>query len=237
MAGRRGRFWCIGLAVGLMGLAAFFHASGWQDAAGQALPACPAGRPILLDPGHGGIDGGANVPGMLEKEIVLDIALRTARYLEHYKVPVLLTRTADVDLGGAHDSGRLRRDLIYRIRVANHCRAALMLSLHVNSARAASERGMMLFYQASRPSRDAAGLLADVLRRWPVHSRAEPPYARDFAVLRWSKAPAVLVELGFITNAQDRLLLADSAYREEVARALASACVAIYHQWMKQGGL
>lgn len=197
------------------------------------MPDCPAGRPIVIDPGHGGIDGGANLPGVLEKEIVLDIALRTQKYLERNKVPVVLTRATDTDLGGSHDLGRLRRDLNYRIRVANHCQAAFLLSLHVNSARNATEQGMMFFYQPSRLGRDAAYLFDDILRRWPLHERRERPWPRpNFAVLK-TRAPALLVELGFLTNELDRQRLTDSAYREQVAQALASGCSAIYHQWVK----
>jgi N-acetylmuramoyl-L-alanine amidase len=50
-----------------------------------------------------------------------------------------------------------------------------------------------------------------------------------------TKAPAILVEIGFISNDTDRRLLADGAYREKIAQALASGCAAIYQQWLKQG--
>lgn len=224
----------------LVFLATFAAAGGaWRSfsvSATPSLPECPDSPPIVLDPGHGGMDGGANVPGLLEKEIVLDIALRTKPYLERNKIPVVLTRSDDSYLGGRFGPGSLRRDLNYRIRVANHCRAALMLSLHVNSAgRGSPERGMMLFYQPGRPGRDAAYILDDVMRRWPLHQRQEKPIPRtDFAVLK-TRAPAVLVELGFITNDADRALLADAAYREKAAQALAAACGAIYHKWLKNG--
>lgn len=199
----------------------------------RAMPECPPGRPIVIDPGHGGIDGGTNLPGLLEKDVVLDIALRTKQYLERAKVPVVMTRESDVDLGGENDRGRLRRDLNYRIRVANHCQAGFMLSLHVNSVRDTGEQGMMIFYQSTRAGRDAARLFDDILRRWPLHSRQEPPYPqKSFAVLK-TKAPAILVELGFITHPEDRALLTDPAYREKVAQALASGCAAIYQQWLK----
>ena len=232
--GHRGRAW-VWMAV-LAGLAVLVAAGRLWIGGGQsarAMPECPQTVPIVIDPGHDGIDGGTNVPGMLEKEIVLDIALRTRALLERQGIPVVMTRAEDVDLGGDNDMGRLRRDLNYRIRVANHCRAGFMLSLHVNSTRDSRSRGMTVFYQPSRAGRDAAYLFDDVLRRWPLHERRERPIPRkDFAVLK-TKAPAVLVELGFMTNVQDRLLLADPLYRENVAKALASACGAIYHQWLK----
>ncbi len=206
----------------------------WQSPVG-ATPECPEGRPIVLDPGHGGVDGGTNVPGMLEKDLVLDIAQRTAQQLEARRVPVVLTRSADVDLGGPHDSGRLSRDLTQRIRIANQCRAALMLSLHINSAADARERGVILFYQPSGPSRDAAYFIDDALRRGLEHGRRELPHPQGtFAVLRRTKAPAVLVELGFITNESDRARLRDPAYRTEIAQILANACAVLYQIWVQQ---
>jgi N-acetylmuramoyl-L-alanine amidase len=201
----------------------------------SAMPECPGGHPVVIDPGHGGIDGGTNVPGMLEKDVVLDVALRTKQYLDKYQVPALLTRSDDVQLGGAIDRGRLRRDLNYRIAAANHCQASLMLSLHVNSTRNTAERGVMVFYQPSRASRDAAYLFDESLRRWPVHERRERPIPRtNLAVLK-TKAPSLLIELGFITNSADRQLLSDPAYREKLAQALSSSTAAIYHKWLKQG--
>lgn len=234
----RERRWAAWLAVALfcVGLLGY----GWRFASGRETGEppieCIGPSAILLDPGHGGIDGGTNRDGVLEKEIVLDIALRTERYLKANRIPVLLTRTSDVDLGGRYDGSRLRRDINHRIRMANQCRAGFILSIHVNSASNAAEKGMMLFYQPSPWGRDAAYLFDDILRRWPLHQRRERPHARpDFALLRWSKAPAILVELGFITHLEDRQRLVDPDYREQVAQALAAGCGAIWNQWIKQG--
>jgi N-acetylmuramoyl-L-alanine amidase len=200
-----------------------------------AMPECPDQPAIILDPGHGGVDGGASVPGLLEKEIALDVALRTRVYLQRNKIPVVMTRADDSYLGGDFGPGSLRRDLNYRIRVANQCQAGFMLSLHVNATQDTNERGMMVLYQPGRAGRDAAYLFDDILRRWPLHERRERPIPRrDLAVLK-TKAPAILVEIGFISNDTDRRLLADGAYREKIAQALASGCAAIYQQWLKQG--
>jgi len=224
--------------IGLL-LAVALGAGLWRPLESRSATApveCPVRHAVVLDPGHGGIDGGTNWNGVLEKEIVLDIALRTEAYLTRQKVPVLLTRSSDRDLGGPNDNQRLRRDINYRIRLANQCQAAFLLSIHVNSATNPRERGMMLFYQPSPVGRDAAFLLDDILRRWPLHARRERPHPRpDFAVLRWTRAPAVLVELGFLTDPTDRKRLQDSAYREQVAQALAAGAAALYQQWIKEG--
>lgn len=228
---RRGAW--VALLLFLAGLLAF----GWrvETKRDQATPTDCAAKPaILLDPGHGGIDGGANRAGLLEKEIVLDVALRVEQELLAQEIPVLLTRRSDIDLGGKHDSGRLRRDLNHRIRIANSCRAAFVLSIHVNSAANEAERGMMLFYQPTPWGRDAAYLLADRLQ--PLHGRRERPIPRgDFALLRGPIAPAVLVELGFITHPAERQQLAEAGYRKRIAQELAAGLAEIYREWVEEG--
>jgi N-acetylmuramoyl-L-alanine amidase len=230
--GRRVLIWVVAVAVAVAAATA-----GLQSIQSRAvaMPECPDGPVIVIDPGHGGIDGGTNVPGLLEKEITLDVALRTKAYLDRFKVPVVLTRSDDSYLGGEFGPGSLRRDLNFRIRVANHCQAGMMLSLHVNHTRDSNSRGMLVLYQPTRAGRDAAFLFDDILRRWPLHQRRERPIPRrDLAVLK-TKAPAILVEMGFISNEADRQLLADPAYREKIAQAMASGCAAIYQQWLKHG--
>jgi len=182
----------------------------------------------MLDPGHGGIDGGASREGMLEKAITLDVALRTRRHLEAFGVPVLLTREEDVDLGGPPGSGRHGRDLAERVRRTREAGAALVVSLHVNSARDPEEEGMMFFYlqgsaEGERLARSLAGALAS------LHRRREGPVPRqNLYVLSRAGVPAVLVELGFLTNPGDRQRLSDPRYREQVALRLALALQAYY---------
>lgn len=230
---RHRRWWLLAVVFVVAVAVGAFVFSGDKPPA-IAQPECPDEPPVVLDPGHGGIDGGANRQGILEKEIVLDVALRTQEHLIKRGVPVVLTRSEDVDLGGPNDAGRLRRDLQQRIRIANHCKAALMVSLHVNAAGNTTERGMLLFFQPSRPSADAARLLDTALRNRGLNERNEAPHPRpDFAVLHWTKAPAVLVELGFVTNDADRAQLTDPAYRERVATTLADGCATIFQNWLK----
>ena len=93
---------------------------------------------------------------------------------------------------------------------------------------------MMLFFQPTRPSADAARLLDSALRNRGLNPRKEQPHPRpDFAVLHWTKAPSVLIELGFITNDADRAQLTDPAYRERVAMTLADGCATLFQNWLK----
>lgn len=196
----------------------------------HAVTSAPA-PPVMLDPGHGGVDGGTSFGGLLEKEITLDVALRTAAHLRAAGVPVELTRSTDTDLGGGFSRrpGRHRRDLAERVRRTHACGAAFLVSLHVNAG-ARGQEGALFLYQKGNP---AARALAEALQAalQPLHPRREEPIGRsNLFLLRRCAVPAVLVELGFLTHPEDRRRLADPAHRERLAAALAAGIRSYYVQ-------
>lgn len=197
-------------------------ALAWWRVQAQAPP------PVMIDPGHGGVDGGASADGLLEKAVTLDLALRLRRYLEAMGVPVRLTREGDEDLGGPLTRGRHRRDLAERVRRTHECGAAVLVSLHANSSRDPSERGFLVFYQKDAPaSRELAERLDRALA--PLARRREPPIARtDLYILRNCRPPAALLELGFLSDAADRALFRNEEHMERVAMALAFSIYEFY---------
>lgn len=191
-------------------------------------PACPPNHPVVIDPGHGGLDGGTSAGGLVEKDLVLDISLRMRDELAKRRIPVLLTRETDVGFGPT------RTDLRYRTFIANECKASLFLSIHINAVGNANQRGFVVFYGGGRPSRDAAILIDNAMREAGLHSRQEPPRQNDsFVVIYSSKAPALLLELGFITNPSDRAKLQEATYRAKIASVVAEATAKIYHSWIE----
>ncbi len=197
------------------------------------VTAATAPAPVMLDPGHGGVDGGTSHGDILEKQITLDVALHTAQRLRDSGVPVQLTRTEDVDLGGGFDRsrpGRHRRDLAERVRLVRACGAALLVSLHVNAG-TASEEGMLFFHQqGNQAGRELATQLATALQ--PLHPRREGPIGRsNLYLLKNCAVPAVIVELGFITNSADRRRLTDPEHRRQIAAALATGIQSYYARW------
>lgn len=224
------RLWVRGTAAVLAFLLGFWPGSVLARADGQ--DPCPPLPPVVVDPGHGGVDGGASVGGVLEKNLTLAIAQRMVTALTLRKIPAVLTRESDQDMGGPLGTkGRHRRDLAARVERVRACKGAMLLSLHVNVARHGEQRGYVLFYQAKQPlSRDLAGLI-DLQFAAAGLRRAEPLLTRDFHVLRRSPAPAVLVELGFLTNEEERRRLQEPAYQQRLADLLANACALAYHAW------
>ena len=171
------------------------------------------GKTICIDPGHGGKDPGACAGGAREKDLALAVALKIGALLTGYDV--VYTRTEDVYVG-----------LSQRARMANAAEVDLFVSVHCNSAPNASANGMEVYVHTSRgaDSTRAAHAIYDCLL--PASGlRGRGVKANNYAVLRETIMPAVLVELGFISNPDDRAKLTDFAWQDDAAKAIADGIV------------
>lgn len=210
--------------VGALGVALGAAVFIWRAlAVASSLMAPVAVEPsyVLIDPGHGGIDGGAATAGVLEKDITLAVALRLRAELISRQVPVALTRELDADLGGAASPGRHRRDLAERLRQATQPGVRFLVSLHANSAQRPSQSGILiLFPKGSAASQWLAQQFQSGLAG--LETRVQPPIPRtNLLLLRQSPVPAVMIEMGFLTNQADRIRLQSAAYQAQLAAAMA----------------
>jgi N-acetylmuramoyl-L-alanine amidase len=184
----------------------------------------------MLDPGHGGIDGGCNLNGLLEKDIVLEIALNLRRRLVAQGARVALTRESDIELSPEGDEGsfRHRRDLSGRVRLAREAKAEVMLSIHVNSAPGGRQSGPITFFQSERHEsiRLANCIQAELLKLYP--GCQERCYPADYYILRRGTCVTVLAETGYISHPEDRAKLTTPAFRQEIAAALERGLIAYY---------
>jgi len=197
------------------------------------------GKVIVIDPGHGGIDGGANFKNILEKDINLAVALKLKGLLEKEGANVIMTRTKDVALDHLNKKSEYRhkRDLIARVDIINNSRPDIFLSIHVNAEKSSpATRGPMLFYYYdSVKSRQLAQYLQKYLEeafREAGHSvPARSPYGNTtLFILKNTKAPGAIVELGFITNEKDRKLLTTKDFQNRIAKAIAHATKEYFSQ-------
>lgn len=196
-----------------------------------------SGHRVVIDPGHGGPDPGAvGRSGLLEKDLVLEIAFHLRRALGRAGVFVRMTRETDRDFGG-DDYGsmlaRKRRDLIYRIALANRWRADLYLSIHANSINDPSCSGPQVFYNAGNPlARELAG---SIQAAFSAH--LSPGYrvakSADYRVLRDTEMPAAVVEVGFLSHAAEEALLRTADYRRRIAEAIYQGLI---HYFLLQAG-
>lgn len=169
---------------------------------------------VVVDAGHGGHDPGARpVSGKSEKHLALDTARRLAAILRSSGLRVVETRTADhfVPLGT-------------RVRVSNRLRNAVFVSIHYNWARRAGASGIETFFYGPRSSRLAANIQSKALAAYPSKNRGIK--YRGFYVLRNNRRPAVLCELGFVSNAGENSRLQNPAVRQRIAQAVAAGILA-----------
>jgi N-acetylmuramoyl-L-alanine amidase len=182
-----------------------------------------AGKVVVLDPAHGGIDRGVSVPGLYEDDLVFDIACRTAERLHSIGVEPVLTR-------GAYDGP----DDVTRAARADEVGADVVLSLHCDASGSPHAAGVATFFWGDDRvgARSATGHhLATLVQRELVARTGMTDlrtHACTFDILRVTKMPAVQVELGYLTNTGDADRLADAAFRDLVAEALVVAVQRLY---------
>ena len=173
---------------------------------------------IVLDAGHGGWDPGkTGTGGVNEKELNLLVAEKLAEYLEQGGAEVILTRESDDALG----EGK-RTDMAERRRIANESGADILVSIHQNAFPSAKVRGAQVFYHNSSGN---GKVLAECVQENLQHrvdgsNNRQAKENKDYYILRTTEIPAVIVECGFLSNAEEEKLLNDATYQEKLAWAI-----------------
>ena len=172
-------------------------------------------RRIVIDPGHGGKDPGAiGVLGNQEKALNLAVATHVAARLRQLGHDARLTRSTDVFI-----------ELNDRAALANRLKADLFVSIHADHNPRPSFRGYSVFVatKASAGSTACAQSLVTALRRTGIRSLGLR--RKDLRVLVRTRCPAVLVEIGHLSNRSEARLLQGGAFRQTMAEAIVSGIV------------
>lgn len=176
-------------------------------------------RRICVDPGHGGVDPGADSHGVLEKTLALQYGLSLSSLLKAVGAAVIVTRTQDILPGFLTNKDAA---LMERCNIANNFKAECFVSLHFNASDNPSARGLQVFYaKGSTKGQALANAVYEATTcdklHTGVHSDQTPEDGnRRLAVLRYTKMPAILIEFGFITNDRDRVDAQDGVKRAAV---------------------
>ena len=171
-------------------------------------------RLVVLDPGHGGLDGGAGDEELPEKTVNLEIALALAEILRGRGFQVAMTRSDDTFI-----------PLWERAALANALNADLFVSIHNNSASDPAARGTETYYLPKQPNNLwlAQAVQQELVRTLGRRDRGVK--SNNFWVLRDAEVPAILVEVSFLSNPEERALLADPEYRRKAAEAIARGII------------
>ena len=178
-------------------------------------------KTVVIDPGHGGMDSGVSSEnGVKESDIVLLIGKALGEYLESGGFKVVFTRKNKSALVG----GRFvkKTDMQKRGEIIKKAEPHLVVSLHLNSFSDHKRKGIQVFF-GKEDSRDFALLAQDVLNeKFNI-----PNAGRNFSILKTDKyilnespSTAVIIECGFLSNADDERNLTDDTYRHRLAEAI-----------------
>ena len=179
---------------------------------------------IVLDAGHGGIDGGcSSADGVPEKGINLSILLKLRDMLEISGYDVVVTRDTDTSI---HDKGiegiaqQKSSDMDNRLAIFNDNDNAVCISIHQNQFTQPQYHGAQMFYSATNPESES---LARAMKSsftkllQPDNQREIKQCGKELFLCYFSKNPTVMVECGFLSNPEEAALLASDEYQAKVA--------------------
>jgi N-acetylmuramoyl-L-alanine amidase len=188
------------------------------------------GKVIYLDPGHGGLDGGAQYKDIYEKDINLKISLKLQEKLVSSGAIVYLTRNGDYDLATTNTINIKRSDLSRRSNIINNSLCDLFLSIHLNSETSELWNGPQVFYDdIVEENQEIASLFQKELNK-KLNGKREEKQVTDLYLQKRIKRPGVLVEVGFLSNANDRYLLQQETYQNKVANILNQTIIKYFNQ-------
>lgn len=191
-------------------------------------------RPVIvLDPGHGGEDGGASgQDGTVEKDLNLTVASAVAEILTAAGYDVRMTRTEDrllYDLYGDlsdYTGHKKTYDLRNRLRFTREAGASLFVSIHMNKFSDPRYSGLQVYYSAVRPeSQTVASVVQNYAKLYlqPDNDRAIKRATSSIYLLARSEVPAILIECGFLSNEAELSRLTDPGYQKQLALTIACA--------------
>lgn len=178
------------------------------------------GKVIYLDPGHGGLDPGAIYKDLEEEEINLEISTKLASNLEKLGAIVYLTRTGDYDLAVPNTINRKRSDLSRRANIINRSKCDLYLSLHLNAETSSTWKGAQVFYDdVNEENQKIAEIMQKSLAE-KVNTKREFKEMTTIYMYQRINQPGVLIELGFLSNPNERYLLTTDTHQQKLIDAI-----------------
>ena len=175
---------------------------------------------VVIDPGHGGGDGGALgwKTKVREDELNLQVALLLGERLQQAGMTVVYTRIDDKGLVRDGVSWDKNADMRMRAEIMEKAKPDLVVSIHMNSHTDAGPSGPQVFSQTG--SVKGKQLAEAIQRQFPVgipEARVRHAANGNYFVLRAAEAPSVMVECGFLSNAQDETRLQDPDYQRRLS--------------------
>ncbi len=177
---------------------------------------------VILDAGHGGADPGKiGVNKAKEKDINLQIALKTKKLLEKENVDVVLTRKDDTTMEKANSTNKKVEDMKARVALINKQAPALVVSIHQNSYQQSDVSGAQVFYYShSEEGKTAAEIMQEALLKVDADNNRKAKANDTYYLLKRTEVPTIIVECGFLSNAKEAELLNTDEYQQKIAESI-----------------
>ena len=177
---------------------------------------------IVIDAGHGGIDGGSvgKNTGKDENFLNLEYAKTLKEIFENYNIKVVMTRS---DLNGLYDiasPNKKKSDMAKRKEIILNSKANMVISIHMNSFPLKSSKGAQVFYKdGDISSQTFARSIQEIFVKTLPSARKNASIG-DYFILNCSNIPSVIVECGFLSNPEEEELLVSEEYKQTVCTSI-----------------
>lgn len=179
-------------------------------------------KTIIIDPGHGGFDGGAVASdGTPEKDINLEISKTLKCFLTHFGFDVVMTRDTDISTESASEKkNKKTSDLYNRLALMKEQEDAIYVSIHLNKFTSSSVCGAQTFYSQNADGSDvlAQSIHSNIINMLqPENTREIKKGTKSIFLLKNATCPTVIVECGFLSNNEELIKLKDENYQRMMA--------------------
>lgn len=210
-----------GVYILVLGLVVGLAAIGNSAASDIAAQAPIKHRPcVIIDAGHGGIDGGAtSCTGLLESNLNLEISIRLNDLLHLLGISTTMIRTDDrsVYTSGQTIAAQKVSDLKERVRIVNSMNDAVLISIHQNHFTDSRYHGAQVFYAATDRSKDLANLLQNAFKKYlNDNNKRASKQANGVYLLDEINSTGVLIECGFLSNPVEEAKLKSADYQKKL---------------------
>lgn len=175
-------------------------------------------RVIVLDPGHGGLDNGASIAGVDEDELNLKIGFALKEELESRGATVYMTRTDDQDMTRRNYNYSKQDDMYLRALKIDEYQPDLFLSIHLNSSNSSAWGSQVFYYKKSEDGKRLADSIHNQMKT--LTGTRKNISSSSFYILRATQSLGVLIECGFLSNANERGQLKSRSYHKKLATVI-----------------
>lgn len=182
------------------------------------------GKTIYIDPGHGGVDNGASYKDIYEDELNIKVSYELKSELENKGAIVYLTRYDDYDLSNIKAPFRKKSDLFNRAKLINESESDMYISIHLNSISSSKWNGVQIFYDdINKENKIIAQIIQD-----KFNSNRKIKEITDKYMYKRIYKPGVLIELGFISNSEDRNKILSDTKRQKMVKTIVEGIIEYY---------